>query len=275
MTIGRTTNNARFRIIWAASISADWPVRLKIQNGVTRKQLALVTTVTTMLTASLPPARRVQTAADASVHGMADVTSMPSAMSRLNQRSPRQPDDQPGHQRQRDGIHGHAQQRWSRLSERPPHGARLERQRHEKQDDRHHAVANQDAVGQFDQGAMRGEPEPEKPAAIMRPRPSGTSVGQETLSCPSDRFQGTGQSLSGSQVIVTTVHWELGVGIARACVNAHALTTSAPVARTTPTPHDRSIPQTAVRFIMSAVNVRAASSERLVERPGPVYGRPL
>jgi hypothetical protein len=51
------------------------------QNGVTTKQARFVMIVTIKATASLPPARRVQTAADASVLGTLPATNRPIARS--------------------------------------------------------------------------------------------------------------------------------------------------------------------------------------------------
>ena len=57
------------------------PVVQSSQNGVIRKQSELVTMVTINATESLPPALRVQTAADASVQGIAAIKLIPIAKS--------------------------------------------------------------------------------------------------------------------------------------------------------------------------------------------------
>src|SRR6476620_5362913 len=67
------------------------PMSSQNQKGTTRKQLRFVIIVTRNATASLPPARRVQTAAVASVHGADAARIIPIANSGGNIRLASQP----------------------------------------------------------------------------------------------------------------------------------------------------------------------------------------
>jgi hypothetical protein len=75
-------------MIGPMSNGATWPaVKARTQVGVTTKQTALVSIVTIIETASLPPAFRVQTDADASVQGVAAATINPGPNSGPNTRA--------------------------------------------------------------------------------------------------------------------------------------------------------------------------------------------
>ena len=69
-------------MIWPVGVVSCLPLASMIDNqaGVTRKQAVFVTMVTISETASLPPALRVHTDADASVQGVTDATRNPMRM---------------------------------------------------------------------------------------------------------------------------------------------------------------------------------------------------
>src|SRR5690606_20701450 len=79
--MGATTSTPSDVIISLMLSSARVPVSSASQAGVVMKHVELVSSVTRIATASLPPARRVQTAAEAKVQGATAITISPIASS--------------------------------------------------------------------------------------------------------------------------------------------------------------------------------------------------